>query len=76
MSKPNNSFISEVRMKIIFLDIDGVLNGWDFSEYVKYNIWNIIPFKKIKDFLRRKSHFSDIDKKRVRRLSKICKKTI
>lgn len=62
-------------MKIIFLDIDGVLNGWDFSEYVKYNIWNIIPSKKIKDFIRRLSHYTDVDKKRVKRLGKICKKT-
>lgn len=62
-------------MKIIFLDIDGVLNGWDFSEYVKYNIWNIIPSKKIKDFIRSKSHYTDVDKRRVKRLGKICKKT-
>lgn len=62
-------------MKIIFLDIDGVLNGWDFSEYVKYNVWNIVPSKKIKDFIRSLSHYTDVDKKRVRRLGKICKKT-
>lgn len=62
-------------MKVIFLDIDGVLNGWDFSEYVKYNIWNIVPSKKVKDFIRTKSHFVDIDKKRIKRLGKICKKT-
>lgn len=63
-------------MKIIFLDIDGVLNGWDFSKYVKYNIWSVIPSKKIKDFIRKKlSHYTDVDKKRVKRLGKICKKT-
>ena len=64
-----------VKVKVIFLDIDGVLNGWDLSEYVKYNIWNIIHFKKIKDFIRSLSHYTDIDKKRVRRLGKICNKT-
>lgn len=64
-----------MKIKIIFLDIDGVLNGWDFSEYVKYNIWNIIPFKKIKDFIRSKSHCTDVDEKRVKRLGKICKRT-
>lgn len=62
-------------MKVIFLDVDGVLNGWDFSEYVKYNIWNIILSKKIKDFIRKHSHYTKVDKKRVRRLGKICKKT-
>lgn len=62
-------------MKIIFLDIDGVLNGWDFSEYIKYNIWNIIPSKKIKNFIRSRSHYTDVDKRRVKRLGKICKKT-
>jgi len=62
-------------MKIIFLDIDGVLNGWDFSEYVRYNIWSIIPSKKIKNFIRSKSHYAEVDKKRVRRLGIICKET-
>lgn len=64
------------KVKVIFLDIDGVLNGWEFSEYVKYNAWNIIHSKKVKDFIRTKlSHYTDIDKKRMKRLSKICKKT-
>ena len=65
----------EVKVKVIFLDIDGVLNGWDLSEYVKYNIWNIVPSKKIKDFIRSLSHYTDVDKKRVKRLGKICKET-
>lgn len=63
-------------MKVIFLDIDGVLNGWDFPEYVKYSIWSIVSSKKTKDFIRTKlSRYVDIDKKRVKRLGKICKKT-
>ena len=58
------------------MDIDGVLNGFDFSEYIKYNLWKLVPFKSIKNFIREKlSHFAEIDKKRVKRLAKICKKT-
>lgn len=73
--KSRVSLLEEVKVKIIFLDIDGVLNGWDFSKYVKYNIWSVIPSKKIKDFIRKKlSHYTDVDKKRVKRLGKICKK--
>lgn len=58
-------------MKIVFLDIDGVLNGWDFIEYIKYHLWHIIPVKSIKRLFR----FTEIDRKRVRRLAKICHKT-
>lgn len=62
-------------IKIIFLDIDGVLNGYDFIEHIKYTVWKNIQNDKIKKFIKSKSHFTDIDKKRVKRLSKICKKT-
>lgn len=62
-------------VKIIFLDIDGVLNGYDFWEHINYTLWKYCPFKFIKKKLRSISNYSDIDKKRVKRLSKICKAT-
>ena len=63
-------------IKIIFLDIDGVLNGFDFAEYMRYNLWKLIPFKPVKKFIKEKlSRFVEIDRKRVRRLARICHKT-
>lgn len=58
-------------MRVVFLDIDGVLNGWNFTEYVRYHLWRLIPFKPIKKLFT----FRVIDEKRVKRLAKICNET-
>lgn len=63
------------KIKIIFLDIDGVLNGYDLREHILYRLWKLVRNKKIKEFIRKKSFISDIDERRVKKLAKICKKT-
>ena len=62
-------------VKIIFLDIDGVLNGFNKREYLLYLIWKKMPIPYIKKIIRTISKFSSIDESRVKHLAKICRKT-
>lgn len=63
------------KIKVIFLDIDGVLNGYDLREHILYRLWKLVKNKKIKDYIRRKSYISDIDERHFKKLVKICRKT-
>jgi len=61
-------------IKVIFLDIDGVLNGYDVLEHINYTLWKY-SCKPLRKFFKKLSHYTDIDKRRVKRLAKICKAT-
>lgn len=56
------------KLKIIFLDFDGVING---NNPIKYIIWKIFKFFKIeKDY-----NIYGIHENKVKLLSKLCKDT-
>ena len=60
-------------MNIIFLDIDGVLNGYNFFTDLG---WNMACTLNIKEFYRKNfKNPNDIDKRKVKKLAKIVKKT-
>lgn len=63
----------KLKQKIIFLDIDGVLNGYNFWSVLG---WNIACKLNIKDWYRENTRKPfGIHEEKVRRLAKIVKKT-
>lgn len=58
-------------MKVIFLDIDGVLNGYGLLDY----LFSLIPIKPIKRLYRRYTDITGIHEIKVKHLSKIIKST-
>ena len=62
-------------MKVIFLDNDGVLNGYGYGTGVFMRIMHFPLMKPIWKLVSRKWRLFDIHKKYVRRLAKIVKET-
>ena len=60
-------------MKVIFLDIDGVLNGYNFWNLSLFKL--VSPFPKIRDFVRRNYDIFGVHESKVKRLAKITKAT-
>ena len=60
---------------IIFLDIDGVLNGYNFWSLLGWKIACITHSKHIKDWYRKVSDPCGIHEKKVKKLAKIVSKT-
>lgn len=62
-----------MKYNIIFLDLDGVLNGYNFFTHL---IWRIVDFLKIREWY--KKHTRDIfgvHEEKLKRLAKIVRKT-
>lgn len=57
---------------IIFLDIDGVLNGYNYISFLSYKLACILN---IKNLYRKWVHPFSVEQLRVKRLAKIVKKT-
>ena len=62
-------------MKIIFLDIDGVLNGYNFWNQLGWRLVRIINNKKLKQWYREVSEPFGIHTPKFKRLVKIVRKT-
>lgn len=62
-------------MKIIFLDIDGVLNGYNYWNVLGWEIISIFHSKKLKSWYRNTIDPFDIHKRKVKRLAKIVQET-
>lgn len=62
-------------MKIIFLDIDGVLNGYNPISLFGWKFACLTKNNKIKSWYRKISNPTGIHKNKVKKLSKIIKKT-
>ena len=64
-----------IKQKIIFLDIDGVLNGYGFIGYIGWEIVCLLKNEYIKEWYRKISDPCGIHESKMRRLAKIVKKT-
>lgn len=64
-----------IKQKIIFLDIDGVLNGYDFIGYIGWEFVCLLKNEYIKEWYRKISDPCGIHESKIRRLAKIVKKT-
>ena len=64
-----------IKQKIIFLDIDGVLNGYNFWSLLGWKLACLSHSEYIKDWYRRVTDTCGIHESKVKRLAKIIKKT-
>lgn len=64
-----------LKQKIIFLDIDGVLNGYGFGEYIGWKIVCIFKSRRIRNWYRRVTDPCGVHESKMKRLAKIVKKT-
>lgn len=62
-------------MKIIFLDIDGVLNGYNFWNVLGWKLCCLTKSNKLKNFYRKLTDPCGIHESKVKRLGKIVDKT-
>lgn len=62
-------------MKIIFLDIDGVLNGYNFWNILGWKIISLTHSKKLKTWYRNTIKPFGVHENKVKRLAKIVKNT-
>ena len=62
-------------MKVIFLDIDGVLNGYNYLTHFIYKLGSISHNKKIIKWCRNISDINGIHERKVKRLAKIVHST-
>lgn len=62
-------------MKIIFLDIDGVLNGYNYWYYLGWKIVCFINNKSLKKLYRKITDPYGIHESKIKRLAKIVKRT-
>ena len=62
-------------MKIIFLDIDGVLNGYNLWSTLGWNLVCFLKNKKIKEWYRKSTNPCGTHESKVKRLAKIVHKT-
>ena len=62
-------------MKIIFLDVDGVLNGYGYGTKLAWDFAIFTKSDKIKDFVRKVFDPCGVHRLKVKRLSKIIKAT-
>lgn len=64
-----------IKQKIIFLDIDGVLNGYNFWSLLGWKLACLSHSEHIKDWYRNISDVSGVHERKIKRLSKIVKST-
>ena len=64
-----------IKQKIIFLDIDGVLNGYNFWSLLGWKLACLSHSEYIKDWYRNISDVSGVHERKVKKLSKIVKST-
>lgn len=62
------------KLKICFVDVDGVLNGYNFWTYLGWRIACLLPIR-IREFYRKISNVSGVHERKVKRLAKIVHKT-
>lgn len=64
-----------MKQKIIFLDIDGVLNGYNFWSTLGWQLVYLTHNENIKDWYRKATDPCGVHESKVKRLSKIVQKT-
>lgn len=64
-----------MKQNIIFLDIDGVLNGYNFWNLLGWNLVCLLRNEKLKEWYRKTTNPCGTHESKVKRLAKIVRKT-
>lgn len=75
MAEMNYTVVGSVRKNIIFLDIDGVLNGYNKWNLLGWEIVCLTKSERLKNWYRKLTNPFGIHKRKVRRLAKIVRAT-